>query len=403
MDDESGSTEDRSRHKPRHAWPFPWWLSVAVVFLVLIAARIALVRVGWLFGAGRILTVDAVIGAALVVGIAFARRLSDRPSVAEGPPPSGSITDWLGVAAAVLGLPALVLSLSNLFAPPTPNGLSPAICTGAPAYGWPYYGVTTGPIGNYARGGPGLPFQQTDRFDSSCSLGFVGYCIGDPVEEPLTHWPETRWLLVGQHQRNPGKTAARILSAETRDRRFVSHAYVAPKSADTKLSYLGDEVCAQGRPQPGHVVMKAGPQTAAGITFDLQVDNADRVGVAIMLPRQRLRAGSAIRTVYSEPTDTGGKAKITWNASRTAQQLVPDASAATDVTVLANACLGPVGPTGVNTASYLSFRITPDGTVTATPPTRPDSEDLENLNRAACDSETYSVSNAPSPTPSSSQ
>jgi hypothetical protein len=402
-DDGSENHADVSRHKPRHAWPFPWWLPTAAIFVVLLGARVILVRAGWLFGTGRIVTVDAVIGAGLVVAIALGRHLSTRRAERSEPPPAGSLTDWLGIAAAVLGLPALVISLSNLFAPPTPNGLSPSICTGAPAYGWDYYGVTNGPIGNYARVGPGIPFKQTDRFDSGCSLGFAGFCVGDPVEEPLTHWLETRWLLVGQHEGEPSRTVARLLSAEASERRFVSHAYVAPKSPDADLKYLGDEVCAQGRPRPGPVAVKAEPQTPAGITFELRVDNAERVGIAIELPRTRLRAGSAIRPVYSEPTDLSGTASITWNVARTAQQLIADTSATTDVTVLANACLGPVGPADVSTAAHLTFRIAPNGTISRTTQARPDDEALGDLNRAACDSETYPVASPSTPATSPSK
>jgi hypothetical protein len=113
---------------------------------------------GWLFGAGRITTVDAAIGALMVIGIGMGRRFSVSVRAQRQPSQAMPLTDWLGVAAAVLGLPALVISASNLFAPSTPNALSPAACAGAPAYGWDYYGVTTGPIGNYARSGPGLSF-----------------------------------------------------------------------------------------------------------------------------------------------------------------------------------------------------------------------------------------------------
>ncbi|GIF67168.1 hypothetical protein Ais01nite_52030 [Asanoa ishikariensis] len=56
-DPSTGSDSDSGVQPPgdyqaRHRWPSPWWLVVAVLFLVLLGVRIALVQNGWLFGAG---------------------------------------------------------------------------------------------------------------------------------------------------------------------------------------------------------------------------------------------------------------------------------------------------------------------------------------------------------------
>jgi hypothetical protein len=399
--EEAGSTRSAEADTPtsyqgRHAWPSPWWLVVLALFLVLLGTRIALVRSGWLFGSGRILAVDATIGAILVIGIAVARRLSIRSQAA---PAQAPLTDWLAIAAAVLGAPALVVSGANFFAPSTPSGLSPAACAGAPAYGWEYYGVTTGPIGNYARSGPGLAFPQTDRFDSGCTLGFAGYCLGDPVEEAYTKWLETRWLLVGRHTGEPGRTAASFLSGEIGEPRFVSHSYVAPKSPEGKLEYLGDNVCKAGRPRPGNVTMTAQSVTAEGVTFDLRVDNAERLGVAIALPREQLRRGSAVRRVYSAPTDSGGSAQVTWRAGLTVAQLNPTRVEPVDVAALAVACLGPVAPADSSTAATLGFQVAPDGSVRAGAAPSLDADLRDRLRRAACDSEPV-PGGVPSATPS---
>ena len=229
--------------------------------------------------------------------------------------------------------------------------------------------------------------------------GFAGYCIGDPVDEPLTHWLETRWLLVGRHTDDPAKTGARWLSAERRDRRFVSHAYVAPRSPESRLKYLGDE-CAEGRPPPGQVTMKPGPITNDGVTFDLQVDNAERVGISIAIPRDAIRAGSSIRRVYSEPTGTAGDAKITWRVQRTVEQLVPKRPGPINITALAVACLGPVGPADVKTAAIETFQVATDGTVSKIAASTPTAATMDRLRRAACDSETYTSPTGPSPSTS---
>ncbi|WP_433059897.1 hypothetical protein [Dactylosporangium sp. CS-033363] len=381
-----------------------WWFVLVVFVVLLIAARVAFVRAGWLYGADRIAAVDVAVSAAMVVAIAFTYRQAVRtrprsPSPAAG----GSLTDWLGVAAAVLGLPVLVIAAANVVAPATPNGLSPAACDGAPPYGWPYYGVTTGPIGNYARNGPGLSFQQTDRFDSNCTIGFVGYCLGDPVVEPITKWVDTRWLLVGRHTRGIGKPVAGRLSAEPGERRFLTHAYVAPKSPDSDLRYLGDE-CDDGRPPPGRVTLSAEVLPDGRVAFKVRVDNAERVGVAIALPRAALRSGSAVRRVYAAETDASGGATITWNAPVTERQLVPQRTEPVEVGVLAIACLGPVAPADPESAGTLAFEIRPDGSAGPGAARPLDHRLTDSMRRAACDSEPQpgavsSPSASASPTP----
>lgn len=68
--------------------------------------------------------------------------------------------------------------------------------------------------------------------------------------------------------------------------------------------------------------------------------------------------------------------------------------------VLAVACLGPVAPADANTAATLTFQVAANGTVTQTNTQQPSDSTVENLRRAACDSETYTSAAAPSPSPS---
>jgi hypothetical protein len=364
---------------------------------VLLIARVALVLSGWLFGAGRILGIDAIVSALAVVAIAYGHHKSKAYHLKKDgkDAPTGSLSDWLGITAAVLGIPALIISVSNVVAPSTPNSLSAPACAGAPIYSFPYYGFTTGPIGNYARSGPGLAFPQTDRFAGNCTLGFAGYCLGDPVEEPFTKWLDTRWLLVGRHTREPEKTASRWLSNEFDGDRFVNHAYVAPNRPDRDLHYLGDERCHGGRPAPGTVSVTASPVTAKGVTFELQVNNAERIGMALALPDDQIRSGSSVKRIYSVPTGAGGTAEVDWNAALTAKQLAPGRTTSVDIAALAVACLGPVGPADANSATVLHFTVTPGGTIAQTKGDRPSSDLVDKLRRAACDSEPFPAGNDP--------
>ncbi|SDZ25654.1 hypothetical protein SAMN05421684_3876 [Asanoa ishikariensis] len=180
----------------------------------------------------------------------------------------------------------------------------------------------------------------------------------------------------------------------------MSHSYVAPKSPEGKLEYLGAEACKDGRPAPGTVSMTA-PVGETGVTFSLQVDHAERVGVAIALPRHQLRRGSAIRRVYSEPTDAAGKAEVTWRYPLTVAQLAANRARPASVVALAVACLGPVAPADSDTAAVLGFEVAPDGSVRPGPAPPLDVALRDKLRRAACDSEAQPGA-APSPSASPS-
>jgi hypothetical protein len=412
MGSQSSSRAPRSlRLRPRRQvgsnsrWP--WWLVlVGLFFALLILARFLLVRFGLLYGADRILAIDVTISAALVIGLALGRRAMrrNRSSTHRDSSP-GTWTDWFGVAATVLGVPALVVALMTLLAPATPNGLGAPACAGAQTYGLNYFGVTVGPLGNYARSGAGLSFAQTDRFDTGCTLGFVGYCIGDAVDDPTVGgWTETRWLLVGRHTMQPGKALARILSGELEDRRFVSLSYIAPKSPDRNLRYLGDDECPGARSRPGLVSMTPVKSGNGAIRFDVQSLHAERIGVALALSPDVLRAGSEIRRVDSQATKADGRASITWQVPVTLSQLVPNRVEPAQVVVLAVACLGPVGPADVETAATRTFRIETSGEISEVPLAAPPSAEIrDRLRRAACDSEGFNArkqqteGNSPSP------
>lgn len=371
---------------------------MAFAFVLLVVARVLLVRGGLLYGTDRILAIDVLISALLLVGVAVARRaVRSIRHTGDQPAEASTWTDWLGLAAAVLGVPALVVALLTLVAPATPNAYGARACAGSQVYAANYVGVTVGPLGNYARSGPSISFPQTDRFDSGCTLGFEGYCIGDAIKDPFAPegWTETRWLLVARHDAQPGKALAHVLSGEPADKRFVSLAYIAPKSPERNLAYLGDEACKGGRPRPGKVKVTSQPGADGAVEFKIESTHAERVGVAIALPDNAIRGGSVIRQVSSTKTDLNGAASITWKALNTAQQLVPGRKDSVQVVALAAPCLGPVGPAEAAGVSSKAFEFDINGVlVEATAASTPPDELQDKLKRAACDTER---SESPSP------
>ncbi|GLY93203.1 hypothetical protein [Actinoplanes sp. NBRC 103695] len=353
------------------------WLTVLVA---VVALRVWAVWTGALFGTAQIVAVDVII-AALVALTFWSWALAGRDAGGT----AGTWLDRVGGFAAVVALPALVTATLNLVAPATPPSLSVAACSGAQTWNTPYHGRTIGPLGNYARTGPGLSFPQSGRFKEDCSLGFVGYCAGDPVKEPFTKtWTDTRWLLLGSHRSGLAKWTAR-LSGEPEQPRFVALAYVAPNSPDRDLDYLGDKACAQGRPLPGKTTMTPAPKPDGTVGLTVASDNAERVGVALAVPADALRSGGPVRWVWS---GAPGAAGPQWITARTANDLKPKRSAPVPVTLVATSCLGPLHAAVPEKAATLTYRIDPAGKASPDPAAEPlQPALLDRVLRMACEVE----------------
>jgi len=223
----------------------------------------------------------------------------------------------------------------------------------------------------------------------SSSLLPVTYEGGAARELYATGWVDTRWLLVSAHSRQPWKEIAHLLSGEPSDDRFVSLAYVAPKSPDRQLNYLGPAVCRGGRPQPGRTSLTASAPAASGpVTFTAQAAETERIGLAVYVPSATLSQGSSIRKVESAPTEIGGAATLTWQAENTKGSLTAKRTGPISVVVLAVPCLGPDAPADADVAATLTFSVATDGTLreTAKPPP-PAPNVVDSLRRAACDSD----------------
>lgn len=101
----------------------------------------------------------------------------------------------VGMVAAMLGLVTAVTSTVAVLFPSTPYDLAAPACRGAYLQGSAFYAQTLS-AGVSARRGPGRGYQQVDRFEGDCTLGFEGYCIGEPVPNQLTDLPDSRWLIL---------------------------------------------------------------------------------------------------------------------------------------------------------------------------------------------------------------
>ncbi|MBR7825051.1 helix-turn-helix domain-containing protein [Actinospica sp. MGRD01-02] len=103
------------------------------------------------------------------------------------------------LAAAVLVVPLAVLDLRPTAAPaasPSARATQPVRCPAtptAPAGG--FSGETYGPGAN-VRSGASLSADVRERIPSGCTLRFSGYCLGDVVKDTTADTPDLRWFIL---------------------------------------------------------------------------------------------------------------------------------------------------------------------------------------------------------------
>jgi hypothetical protein len=376
-------------------------VKVAALALILMFIRWLLVVQGVLFGSTRIVLVDIMISAVvlIVAAVLYQRRvqLAGKDAKAEGMPSA-----LLSTAVGVLGLPALIGGLLNLVAPATPGDLAVSACATVQTYHTPYRAATTGPTGNFARSGPGLGFAQTDRLSKDCVVGFTGYCIGDPVSDPVVQgWTDTRWLLAARHDNEPARTLARWLSKEPPYKRFVSSSYLAPQSPDSDLHYLGEQQCAGGLPLPKKATLttedatdKSGKPQPGVIGLTAGAPHAFNIGLALTVEDPNvLDAGTAVRQIPGSGVVSDSAVHAQWDTTILRGNLRKPLTAPVTVTVLAVPCLDPLTPATPDTAATLGFRIPVDATqpvTRTTPRTLPDYV-RDRLFTLACDTQLNEV------------
>jgi hypothetical protein len=164
-----------------------------IVFVV--SAREVLIRSGTVYGSENVHLVT-VVAAGLVLGIA------------------GTLYGQVTKAAAVVGAGTAALAALQLV-PYTPSIATAAACPGAQVYGVAFLG-TSHPIGVNARAGPGRSFEQTARFQGDCSVGFEGFCLGEPVLDQFIvekyQVPDVRWYELPDSR---GYISAAVIEAQS--------------------------------------------------------------------------------------------------------------------------------------------------------------------------------------------
>jgi hypothetical protein len=168
--------------------------------------------------AGRLssLTVAALLAATLFFSAAAvaSRKLANTQPVqtppavttGSGPVKDGAVT----TAVAILALATAAYGMVELLSPITPYQAAAPACRNAPVAGASFLAQTVG-TGVNGRAGPSSGYPQVDRFAGNCTLGFDGFCIGEPVHDFLILKPlDQRWLVL--HRRTIFVASGKILS-----------------------------------------------------------------------------------------------------------------------------------------------------------------------------------------------
>lgn len=387
------------------------WIFVSLGIIVL-AARILLVRVGVLYGTSPVSQVNAIAGASIVIGFALiasrnagktrGRRNRNLKNEVEGDGSAGQgWAGWASGATALVAAGALVVSLMNLVEPLNPPNLAMPACPGARDANVKYVGIATGVNGVNSRQGPALSYLPNGRFPQGCSIGFSVYCLGDAIGEAggtnAETWVTSRWLLIAKQTNRFLSVLAHFLSGENRASQFITDAFITPETSYENLPLGTSSQCPGGFPYPGKAILHSFDTYAS--TFTAVAPHATNMGFAIWVPPGQGFLGSDTYTqlpsLSSSPLDNPGEAaadgskSIKWDYKDTLlPQLEPSARNATPlfghVVIMAIACLAVNIPARTSTAALAVYQLSK-----TRPPLLstkfPKGLDMNRLARAACE------------------
>jgi hypothetical protein len=281
----------------------------------------------------------------------------------------------------VLSVAVGATAAADAFAQDALSEAQAAPCAGASVAGSRFLAVTSETrIGVNVRSGPGTDFPQTGRFTSGCTLGFDGYCVGEPAPDFLTGEPDVRWLRL---HRSPGYVSASVMRSVTADSglRPAPH----PKCPGDGAMRAYDP--AEWDPPRG------GPDGA--VVLAASSPGAVLLGFAVLLPEPLRRGTGQVRQVALVAADENGHGAAQWNTSASTR----DMQAPGDVVAAVSVCLAGAVP---QPGTQKLVRFSWDGNALRGPlaiGTPPDPRALRRLETAACRSAYTFGPPSPAPAP----
>jgi len=237
-----------------------------------------------------------------------------------------------------------------------------APCPGAQTRGVAMIAITH-PVGANVRSGPGRTFAQKSRFAPDCSVGFVGYCLGE-VEPDLFYQSrvnqtigDMRWFIL------------------PRGRGVVHAGVVASQGVDEKLPR---KTCRGGVPMPDPPELSSVGNLDGTTTLEAVTDRAPNVGFAAYSTVD----GDLFLYRIALDADTSDGFGRTWDPTVLAQEHGPGRGT---VGVIAVVCLAAEAPTDLVDVVYGTLPADGQGPVgRATKLDQLSVEDQARLRRKAC-------------------
>jgi hypothetical protein len=313
---------------------------VSTASILILLGRTLLISYGLVVGQGRLRSLTLLTGA--LIAASFFLFIRPRPSIQN--------------SAAAIALVAALFATLETIAPSTPELQQAPGCRGAQVQHVPYVATTTA-LGANARVGAGRSFPQIIRFSNGCTLGFVGYCIGESTQDVTFNTPDVRWLLLPKGQ---GLVAAGV---------------VISQSAEKDLPF---RPCPGGIPPLPRLTLEPPEGLVGGlVTLTATAPRASAVGFALLRPAST-SSNEATFVQISVDTMSADGFTATWDTSLSA------AHGPGPVTVLAVDCLAaevPLQSTEVTTTYVLGPN--------PSPPTTLSNQDRQRLRQTACLLEGY--------------
>jgi hypothetical protein len=388
-------------------WVMAVGVSILAVAIIALAARIYMVNLGVLYGSASVARVDGIAaslfgGGAAVVATAWSRRARSQQTTNDT---AKTFADRAATLTALASLVALCVSTVNLFVPVELPSRAKLACPGVQDRTAPYIGITSGPQGDNSRNGPSRTFDPDGRFPADCSIGFSGYCLGDPIQDSsgtidgVQNWMTSRWLIVTKQPPGWRTTMAHILSGENSEPQYITDANVTPETNFAQLTLAPASQCPSGTAYPGKATLS--PLNTSTDTFTAQANHAVNMGFAVWIPPSSPFIDPDSYYPMFNPntnaannpgaTDARGNKTVAWAYHR---QLLdnldpgaPTAQRPAIVVVMAIPCLSDNIPAATHTAALAAYAIG-----SAAEPVKansiPAGLDPQRLARAACQANT---------------
>ena len=236
---------------------------------------------------------------------------------------------WTGVAVAIAGgLVAAATTMGNPSSNVASTATSSPASPGCPALrtsgaSIAFTGKTYG-IGANVRTGASLQSPVRLRVPAGCEIGFSGYCIGDVVKDETAGTPDMRWFIIPN---GGGEVASAIVHGD-------------PPSS------LGPQPCPDAVPGPASISLAVSPNGTGGDMVELTASGSRLwiVGFAAYYASQGSGTEAWHQLGFGDTQDQGTFASSPLRLD----------GATSPVPVVAVACLGGQGPTGVVATGAIS-------------------------------------------------